>query len=60
MKIGSVVKTILLTKIQVSEKLTKTDQCFYQIVLCVARKNQLLLKSQNSTFLIVFQMLSLK
>ena len=30
-------------------KLNKIDKCFYQIVLFVARKNQLLLKIKNST-----------
>ena len=37
----SVVKNILLTKIQVLEKLSKIDYCFYQIVSFLARKNQL-------------------
>ena len=35
-------KNILPTKIQVSKKLNKTDWCFLQILLFVARKNQLL------------------
>ena len=33
-------KKILRTKILVLKKLNKTDQCFYQIVLFVVRKNQ--------------------
>ena len=37
----SVVKNILRTKIQMLEKLNKIDLCSYQIVLFVARKNQL-------------------
>ena len=37
--IVSVVKNILLTKIQAMEKPNKTDQCFYQIMLFVVRKN---------------------
>ena len=48
---------ILLTQIQVSGKLNKIDSGFYQIVLLVARKNQLLLKIKK---LIVFQMINLK
>ena len=40
--ITSVVKNILLTKIQALERLNKIDECFYQIGLFVARKNQLL------------------
>ena len=38
----------------------KIDECFYQIVLFVARKNQLLLKIKNSTISIIFEMISLK
>ena len=41
-------KKILQIEIQVLEKLNKIDQCFYQIVLFVVRKNQLLLKIKNS------------
>ena len=37
----SVVKNILLTEIQVLEKLNKIDYFFYQIVPFLARKNQL-------------------
>ena len=37
-RIMSVVRKILRTKIQVSEKLNKIDQCFYQIVLFMGRK----------------------
>ena len=37
-----VVKDILRTKIQRLEKPNKIDQCSYQIVLFVARKNYLL------------------
>ena len=54
----SVVKDILL-KIQVSEKLSKTNWGFYEIALVVA-KNWLLLKIKNSTILIIFEMISLK
>ena len=39
----AVVKNMRLTKIQVSEKLNNIDQCFYQIVLILTGKNQLLL-----------------
>ena len=46
--------SVLLTKIQVSERLNKIDLFFYQIMLFVARENQLLLKIKNS------QMISLK
>ena len=53
----SVVRKILLTKIQVPKKLNKTYQCFYQIVLSVARKSQISLKTK---ILIVFQIISLK
>ena len=55
----SVVKDILLAKIQVSEKLNKTNWGFYEIALVVA-KNWLLLKIKNSTILIIFEMISLK
>ena len=41
-------KNILQTKIQVSEKINKIDQCFHQIVLFVESKNQLLLRISNS------------
>ena len=41
-------------------KLTKTDKCFYQIVLFVARKNQLLLKIKNFTISTIFEMINLK
>ena len=58
-RILSVVKDILLTKIQVSEKLTEIDQCFYEIVLFLASKNQLLLKIKNSTILVIFEMIIL-
>ena len=54
---ASVVINILLTQIQVSGKLNKIDSGFYQTVLFVARKNQLLLKIKK---LIVFQMINLK
>ena len=54
-----VVKDILLAKIQVSEKLSKTNWGFYEIALVVA-KNWLLLKIKNSTILIIFEMISLK
>ena len=37
----SVVKNIPRTKIQMLEKLNKIDLCSFQIVLFVARKNQL-------------------
>ena len=47
-------KNILLTKIQVPEKLTEKDLCLYQIVLFVARKNQPTFKVKNSTILIIF------
>ena len=40
-----------------NEKINKTDWCFYQIVLFVARKNGLLLIIKD---LIMFQMISLK
>ena len=50
----SVVGKILQKKIRVFEKLNKTDQCFYQVVLFVARRNRLLLKIKN------FQMINLK
>ena len=40
--IVSVVKYILLIKIQVSEKLNKIDWCSYEILLHVARKKRLL------------------
>ena len=53
-------KKILRTKIQVSEKLNKIDQCFYQVAPFVASKNQLLLKIKNSTILIILEMVSLK
>ena len=48
-----------------SEKLSKTDWCFYQIVLFVARKSQGSLKIKNvikyySTALIIFEIISLK
>ena len=49
-----VVKNILLTKIQVSEKLNKRDYLFYQVVLFVATENQPSLKIKK------FQMISLK
>ena len=45
-------KKYTANKIQLSEKLNKVDWCFYQIVLFVARENQLLEKIKNSTFLI--------
>ena len=50
--IVSVVENILLTKIQVSDKLNKIDWFSYQTVLFVARKNWLLYKIKNSTILI--------
>ena len=56
----SVVKNILQVKSQVFEKLSKIALWFYQIVLFVARKNQLLLRIKNSTILIIFEMISLK
>ena len=46
-------------KIQMSEKLNKIDNGF--IKLCFFwQKNQILLKSKNSTSLVIFQMISLK
>ena len=64
-RIMSVVRKILRTKIQVSEKLNKIDQCFYQIVLFMGRKNQGSLKIENSikyysTVLIIFETIILK
>ena len=41
-------------------KLNKIDKCFYQIVLFVARKNQLLLKIKNFTISTIFEMINLK
>ena len=38
--IVSVVKNILQAKIQALQKVNKTDSCFHQIVLFVARKNK--------------------
>ena len=49
----SVVRKILRTKIQVSNKLKKTDQCFYQIQGSLKIKN-------SSTTLKVFDTTSLK
>ena len=43
----SVVRKILQTRTQVLEKLNKIDECFYQLVLVVARKNLVLLKILN-------------
>ena len=64
-RIMSVVRKILRTKIHVSGKLNKIDQCFYQIVLFMGRKNQGSLKIENSikyysTVLIIFETISLK
>ena len=61
----AVVRKIVQTKIQVSRKLNKIDQCFYQVVLYVVSKNQGSLKINNSinyysTILIIFEMVSLK
>ena len=36
------IKNILQTKIRVFEKINKIDYCFYETVLLVTRKNQLL------------------
>ena len=55
----SVVKGILLAKIQVSEKLNKTNWGFYETALVVAKK-WLFLKIKNSTILIIFETISLK
>ena len=44
---------MLRTKIQMLEKLSKTDECFSQLLLFVARKNQLLIKINNSTILMI-------
>ena len=43
-------KNILQTKIQVSEKLNKIDECSYHIVLFVARENQLTVCSYYVTY----------
>ena len=53
-------KKLLRTKTQILEKLNTIDQCFYPILLFLARKNQPLLKIKNSTALIIFEMISLK
>ena len=46
-------KKILGMKIQVLEKLNKLDSCFYQTVLSVARKNQILFEIKSSTILMI-------
>ena len=56
----SVVKRIMRTKILVSEKLNKIGYSFYQTDLFMARKNRLSFKIENSTILIIFEMISLK
>ena len=40
-------KNVVQTKMLVSEELNKIDQCFYQIVLFVARKNRILLEMKK-------------
>ena len=40
-------KKYTANKIQVSEKLNKIDQCFYQILLFLARKKSAFIKNQE-------------